>query len=187
MRRNPMVWWLLTMIFGSGTMTLVVVTAVGLSVISMKMGPLGQFAMQACAPSGSTGSTGVVQASAKKNSIPENYFEYYKRIGEEENIPWQVLAAIGKIETDHGRTTLKGMRRGEENYAGAGGPMQFLQTSWAGAAAGAGTGAMATGMERKTVTTRRTRFSVPPTTFGAASARRTRRTALREDHSARTT
>ncbi|WP_021592185.1 NlpC/P60 family protein [Actinomadura welshii] len=135
-----MVWWLLTMIFGSGTMTLVVVTAVGLSVMSQQMGPLGQFAMQACAPSGSTGSTGVVQASAKKNSIPKNYFEYYKRIGEEENIPWQVLAAIGKIETDHGRTTLKGMRRGEENYAGAGGPMQFLQTSWAGAAGGSGYG-----------------------------------------------
>ncbi|WP_244467472.1 NlpC/P60 family protein [Nocardia vulneris] len=44
-------------------------------------------------------------------------------------LDWSVLAAIGKIETDHGRSPLPGVRSGE-NFAGAGGPMQFLQPSF---------------------------------------------------------
>jgi hypothetical protein len=39
-------------------------------------------------------------------------------------LPWTVLAAIGKIETDHGRGA-------EVSPAGAEGPMQFLPTTWA--------------------------------------------------------
>jgi len=45
-------------------------------------------------------------------------------------LPWGVLAAIGKIETDHGRSQLPGVQTGE-NSAGAGGPMQFLAATWA--------------------------------------------------------
>ncbi|MGW5054956.1 C40 family peptidase [Actinokineospora sp. NPDC004072] len=40
-------------------------------------------------------------------------------------LDWTVLAAIGKVETDHGRLKAPGVTEGE-NYAGAGGPMQFL-------------------------------------------------------------
>ena len=40
-------------------------------------------------------------------------------------LDWTVLAAIGKVETDHGRSKLPGVNEGE-NSAGAGGPMQFL-------------------------------------------------------------
>src|SRR4051812_41895066 len=40
-------------------------------------------------------------------------------------LDWTVLAAIGKVETDHGRLKAPGVSEGE-NYAGAGGPMQFL-------------------------------------------------------------
>ncbi len=43
---------------------------------------------------------------------------------------WALLAAVGKIETDHGRSTLPGVHSGE-NFAGAGGPMQFLAPTWA--------------------------------------------------------
>jgi cell wall-associated NlpC family hydrolase len=54
----------------------------------------------------------------------------YVKTGRERNIPWNVLAGIGKIETNHGRSThLPGVSSGE-NYAGAGGPMQFLSASW---------------------------------------------------------
>ncbi|GGL20638.1 C40 family peptidase [Nocardia jinanensis] len=38
---------------------------------------------------------------------------------------WSILAAIGKVETDHGRSPLPGVATGE-NFAGAAGPMQFL-------------------------------------------------------------
>lgn len=40
-------------------------------------------------------------------------------------LDWAVLAAIGKVETDHARSTLPGVWAGE-NFAGAGGSMQFL-------------------------------------------------------------
>ncbi|MGV9832920.1 C40 family peptidase [Nocardia niigatensis] len=40
-------------------------------------------------------------------------------------LDWSVLAGIGKVETDHGRSTLPGVSAGE-NFAGAAGPMQFL-------------------------------------------------------------
>lgn len=39
-------------------------------------------------------------------------------------LPWAVLAAIGKIESDHGRITAPGVTSGS-NFAGAAGPMQF--------------------------------------------------------------
>jgi len=45
-------------------------------------------------------------------------------------LPWAVLAAIGKVETDHGRSRLPGVTAGE-NFAGAAGPMQFLAGTWA--------------------------------------------------------
>ncbi|MEU7474354.1 NlpC/P60 family protein [Lentzea sp. NPDC042327] len=46
-------------------------------------------------------------------------------------LDWSVLAAIGKIETDHGRLDAPGVSSGE-NFAGAGGPMQFLEPTFAG-------------------------------------------------------
>jgi hypothetical protein len=39
-------------------------------------------------------------------------------------LPWPVLAAIGKVESDHGRGS-------EISSAGAEGPMQFLPSTWA--------------------------------------------------------
>lgn len=47
------------------------------------------------------------------------------------DLDWTVLAAIGKVETDHGRLQAPGVTDGENN-AGAGGPMQFLATTFDG-------------------------------------------------------
>ena len=44
-------------------------------------------------------------------------------------LSWTVLAGIGKVESDHGRSTLPGVQSGQ-NSAGAMGPMQFLQSTW---------------------------------------------------------
>lgn len=46
-------------------------------------------------------------------------------------LSWSVLAAVGKVETDHGRSQLPGVRSGT-NHAGAAGPMQFLISTWGG-------------------------------------------------------
>jgi hypothetical protein len=45
------------------------------------------------------------------------------------NMPWAVLAAIGKTESDHGRSNLPGVHSGA-NPAGAMGPMQFMPGTW---------------------------------------------------------
>jgi hypothetical protein len=63
--------------------------------------------------------------------IPPPMLELYRRAATTcPGLPWTVLAAIGKIESDHGRSRLPGVHSGE-NYAGAGGPMQFLAGTWA--------------------------------------------------------
>jgi membrane-bound lytic murein transglycosylase B len=56
--------------------------------------------------------------------IPAGYLRLYRTAGARYRIPWSVLAAIGKVESDHGRTRLAGVRSGS-NWAGACGPMQL--------------------------------------------------------------
>ncbi len=63
--------------------------------------------------------------------IPAELLGIYQQAAHDTcNMAWEVLGAIGKIETDHGRSDLPGVTSGE-NAAGAGGPMQFLASTWA--------------------------------------------------------
>jgi len=66
------------------------------------------------------------QSNTAKGDIPRSYLELYKAAGKKYGLPWNVLAGIGKEETNHGRSQLPGVQSGA-NSAGAGGPMQFLQ------------------------------------------------------------
>jgi len=63
-------------------------------------------------------------SSAGTADIPPDYLRLYRTAGSRYRIPWSVLAAIGKVESDHGRTQLPGVRSGS-NWAGACGPMQI--------------------------------------------------------------
>jgi membrane-bound lytic murein transglycosylase B len=56
--------------------------------------------------------------------IPAGYLRLYQQAGARYRIPWSVLAGIGKVESDHGRVKLPGVRSGS-NFAGACGPMQL--------------------------------------------------------------
>jgi hypothetical protein len=57
--------------------------------------------------------------------IPVGYLRLYQRAARRcRGLSWAVLAAIGKVESDHGRARLPGVRSGW-NRAGAAGPMQF--------------------------------------------------------------
>jgi len=56
--------------------------------------------------------------------VPRSYLRLYCQAGARYRIPWPVLAAIGKVESDHGRVRLPGVRSGS-NWAGACGPMQL--------------------------------------------------------------
>ncbi|QFZ24238.1 C40 family peptidase [Saccharothrix syringae] len=58
--------------------------------------------------------------------IPPDYCLLYRAAAPHcPDLAWTVLAAISKIETDHGRLQAPGVHEGE-NPAGAAGPMQFL-------------------------------------------------------------
>jgi cell wall-associated NlpC family hydrolase len=63
--------------------------------------------------------------------IPTNYLALYERAALRYGVDWAVLAAIGKIECDHGRSQAAGCNPpGTTNSAGATGPMQFLGSTW---------------------------------------------------------
>ena len=49
---------------------------------------------------------------------PAGYLRLYRQAGARYRVPWPVLAAIGKVESDHGRLRLPGVRSGS-NWAGA--------------------------------------------------------------------
>jgi hypothetical protein len=64
-------------------------------------------------------------SAAARADIPAGYLRLYGRAASRcPGLSWSVLAAIGKVESDHGRSRLPGVRSGW-NPAGAAGPMQF--------------------------------------------------------------
>jgi hypothetical protein len=72
-----------------------------------------------------------------QNGIPSNYLELYQAAGQQLGVPWTLLAGIGSIETDHGRSTAAGVQSGV-NFAGCcAGPMQFSIVGAAGGTWGA--------------------------------------------------
>ncbi|MEO2106918.1 MAG: peptidoglycan DD-metalloendopeptidase family protein [Actinomycetota bacterium] len=75
---------------------------------------------------GGAGGGGWAPTQEALEDIPPEYLQLYQVAPAEwcPGLPWPVLAAIGKIETDHGRTTLPGVHSGA-NFAGAAGPMQI--------------------------------------------------------------
>jgi peptidoglycan DL-endopeptidase CwlO len=63
--------------------------------------------------------------------LPTNYLVEYERAGLRFGVDWAVLAAIGKVECDHGRSQAAGCNPpGTMNPAGATGPMQFIGSTW---------------------------------------------------------
>jgi cell wall-associated NlpC family hydrolase len=76
-------------------------------------------------------------ASLAGDTIPANYLALYLQAGQEYGIPWEVLAGIGEVESDQGRSGLSGVHSGSNAY-GAAGPMQFgiggaAGNTWGGA------------------------------------------------------
>jgi hypothetical protein len=59
--------------------------------------------------------------------IPPRYLALYQEAATELGVPWELLAAVGKVESDHGRDPASR----HPNRAGAEGPMQFLPGTFA--------------------------------------------------------
>jgi cell wall-associated NlpC family hydrolase len=74
-------------------------------------------------------SIGIIGGNSPSNDarrdIPASYLAMYQRSADAcPGLPWAVLAAIGKVETNHGRLRAPGVTEGA-NFAGAAGPMQM--------------------------------------------------------------
>jgi cell wall-associated NlpC family hydrolase len=74
-------------------------------------------------------STGIIGGNAPsddaRKDIPTNYLAMYQQAADAcPGLPWSVVAAIGKVETNHGRLKAPGVTEGA-NFAGAAGPMQM--------------------------------------------------------------
>ena len=109
---------------GCGCALVLLVLAVGLAVGSVAA-LAGGWAV-AAAPAGA-------DATAVAD-IPPAYLALYQQAAARFGLDWEVLAAVGEVETGHGRN-----RNGcAPNAAGARGPMQFLAATFAHAAKLAG-------------------------------------------------
>jgi hypothetical protein len=72
-----------------------------------------------------------------RNSIPANYLSWYQKVGKQYGVPWVILAGIGTVESNNGRSSLPGVHSGQ-NGVGAAGPMQLgiggaAGNTWGGA------------------------------------------------------
>jgi len=67
-----------------------------------------------------------------QSEIPSQYLRLYEDAAQRYGLDWAILAGIGRVECDHGRDPDPSCtRQGAVNSAGAGGPMQFLASTWA--------------------------------------------------------
>jgi hypothetical protein len=95
---------------------ILMVASMGATTSSLAGGP--------CAPSDA--------AVGPVRGVPRQYVRHYTGAAERFRLGQRgpaILAAIHKLETDFGRSSLPGVSSGE-NFARAGGPMQFLASTW---------------------------------------------------------
>jgi Transglycosylase SLT domain len=79
---------------------------------------------------GANPDTFAVSARAEAD-IPARYLSLYEQAAQRYGLDWAILAGIGKVECDHGRDPDPSCsREGAVNSAGAGGPAQFLASTW---------------------------------------------------------
>jgi hypothetical protein len=70
-------------------------------------------------------------SSLAQREIPTVYLRLYQQAAGRYGLDWAILAGIGKVECDHGRDPEPACtREGAVNSAGAGGPMQFIASTW---------------------------------------------------------
>jgi hypothetical protein len=68
-------------------------------------------------------------AAAARADIPAGYLELYRAAVKQcPSLSWTILAGIGKVESDHGRAQLPGVRSGLNSAGCCAGPMQFNLT-----------------------------------------------------------
>ncbi len=117
-----------------GAVVLAAAAAAGLTIALMFVVVLagaGGLALYAGAPAAAGGPADPPSALALAE-IPSPYLRLYEAAARRYGLDWAILAGIGKVECDHGRDPEPSCtHEGAVNSAGAGGPMQFLASTWA--------------------------------------------------------
>jgi hypothetical protein len=73
----------------------------------------------------------VAPSAQARADIPPLYLALYMQAAARFGLDWAVLAGIGRVECDHGRDPAPSCTvEGQLNSAGAGGPAQFLVSTW---------------------------------------------------------
>jgi len=81
---------------------------------------------------GDVSGSGAGASGLARRDIPPEYLRLYQAAGVRYGLDWAILAGIGKVECDHGRDPDPSCaHEGAVNSAGAGGPMQFIGSTWA--------------------------------------------------------
>src|SRR3954452_2411065 len=68
---------------------------------------------------------GFAPSQAALADVPPLYLQTYQAAGAGYGVGWEYLAAIGTVETDHGRSTQPGVTRGTNSYGCCAGQMQI--------------------------------------------------------------
>jgi hypothetical protein len=102
-----------------------------LTVLVATAGMLGvTLSLPRSSAAGSGGATYGASARAQVE-IPPEYLKLYMGAAARYGLDWSILAGIGKVECDHGRDPDPSCtKEGATNSAGAGGPAQFLASTW---------------------------------------------------------
>jgi hypothetical protein len=118
----------------AGAWSIAVIAAVLLAlgfVLVAALAALGGASVDASGTSFSEDQGASVSALAEAE-IPGLYLRLYEQAAQRYGLSWAVLAGIGKVECDHGRDPDPSCtHEGAVNSAGAGGPMQFISSTWA--------------------------------------------------------
>lgn len=118
-----------------GVVTVAVGASLGLAAIFMLIAVvagMGSASMGATAGGGDVSGSGEGASALALRDIPPEYLRLYQAAGARYGLDWAILAGIGKVECDHGRDPDPSCtHEGAVNSAGAGGPMQFIASTWA--------------------------------------------------------
>jgi hypothetical protein len=105
---------------------------VGAMMLVAALGGVGGASLEGDASDTGTQAAGESASALARQEIPPSYLGLYEQAARRYRLDWAILAAIGKVECDHGRDPDPSCtREGAVNSAGAGGPMQFIASTWA--------------------------------------------------------
>jgi hypothetical protein len=115
----------------AGAAVLVLVATLGLAGLAAAVGGGARTGGWPTRPGEAAKTAGYGVSTRALRDIPPLYLRLYLLAARRYGLDWAILAGIGRVECDHGRDPDPSCtREGAVNSAGAGGPAQFLASTW---------------------------------------------------------